>query len=575
MQRVGGPFERVLRGFVRNVAVPFYQRRLSRFQTVLNRACSHQREWLLRRISKCRETKFGRDHHFSTIQSVMDFRRQVPVSTYDYFSPYINAVARRDFQALLPPDEEVTRFTITTGSTGIPKLNPVTATWFREYRETWDLWGLKMLVDHPGYIGGKVIQMPGTWDMGKTEGGLPISMVSTLMSKYQHPIVKLFQAVPMCVCSDISDPVARFYTIIRLTAGDAISVVCQMNPGALVRLAEIGDQYRETLIRDIADGTLTTDLEIPNSVRQAIAGRITRPDCHKAMQFAKAVERDGHLYPRHYWPAPIVSCWLGGTAGFQSRYLSHYFGESPLREMGLVSSEGRHTIPIADDKPEGVLAATSNYYEFVPVAEIDSPDTRALEGHELEIDADYFMLMTTSSGYYRFNIGDIVRCRGFVGEAPLLEFLQKGDRCADLEGEKVTEIQFVQVADQVAHELGIRPRYVTVVPCRPKGTPPCYVVAIEYGDVPDRGLAQQYADRIDRGLIASNFLYRAKRREQVLGPLLVKRIPDGAWLQYLQREAARRGTGDAQYKHPALVLDSSWLDQFTAVDMISASIPAA
>ena len=557
------------------MAVPVYRRRLNRFDITLKRARSQQQEWLLRRVAKCRDTRFGRDHHFRDITSVADFRRHVPVSGYDYFAPYINAVARREFSALLPDDEVVTRFTITTGSTGIPKLNPVTANWFREYRETWDLWGLKMLVDHPSYIGGKVIQMPGTWDMGRTEGGLPISMVSTLMSRWQHPLVKPFQAVPMTVCSDIPDPVARFYTILRLTMGEPISVICQMNPGALVRLAEVGDQYRESLLRDIADGTLTKDLQIPDAVRQAIARRIRRPDRERAAHFAKVIASEGRLLPKDYWPAPIVSCWLGGTAGYQSRYLADYFGASPLREMGLVSSEGRHTIPLEDTKPEGVLACTCNFYEFVPVSEINSTNPIALEGHELQVDADYFMLMSTSGGYYRFNIGDIVRCRGFVGEAPVLEFLQKGDRCADLEGEKVTEIQFVQAADKAAAELSIRPRYLTVVPNRPTDGQPCYSVVVEHADVADTAVAQKFATRIDEELIGSNFLYRAKRREGVLGPLRLIRIVNGGWDEFLRREIARRGTGDAQYKHPALVLDPLWLNQFSCVDTIAAPVKAA
>ena len=66
--------------------------------------------------------------------------------------------------------------------------------------------------------------------------------------------------------------------------------------------------------------------------------------------------------------------------------------------------------------------------------------------HELQRDRDYSLVMTTHSGYFRFQIGDLMRCRGFVGEAPVLEFLQKSGRCGDLEGEKLTERQFLDAA---------------------------------------------------------------------------------------------------------------------------------
>jgi hypothetical protein len=240
--------------------------------------------------------------------------------------------------------------------------------------------------------------------------------------------------------------------------------------------------------------------------------------------------------------------------------------------MGLVSSEGRHTIPIADDKPEGVLAITAGFYEFLPVAEVDTPQPTVLEGHELEIGRDYSLLMTTSAGYYRFHIGDLVRCRGFVGEAPVLEFLQKVDRCGDLEGEKVTEHQFIQAAGDAAGALGIRLGYVTAIPWRPGREPPCYAVIIEHNDIADEALARRFLDALDRGLTEMNFLYRARRREGVLGPPRLVRIPKGAWGDFVQAEVDRRGTGDVQYKHPGLVQDASWLQRFTLVDTVTLDV---
>ncbi len=190
-------------------------------------------------------------------------------------------------------------------------------------------------------------------------------------------------------------------------------------------------------------------------------------------------------------------------------------------------------------------------------------------GHELVEGHDYYLLMTTSSGYYRFNIGDIVRCRGFVGQAPLLEFLQKGDRCGDLEGEKVTEHQFVQAAGDAAGALGIHLGYVTAVPVRPLRELPCYFIVVEHGDIPDGNQAQDFLEAVDRGLSAANFLYSGRRREQVLGPPRLWRIPTGAWSQYVESEIARRGTGDVQYKHPGLVQDATLLDRFSDVDIVT------
>ncbi len=558
---------RVLSVVARRVVVPAYARRFQKFERLLHEARRVQRDMLFGWLRRCRDSRFGRDHGFAEINSLEDYRRRVPISRYDYFAPYINAVARGEFTALFPPEERVERFTITTGTTGAPKLNPVTRPWLKEYRKSWDLWGGKMLYDHLPKVGDKIVQMIGSWNMGRTPGDIPISMVSALLARQQRAIVQPFYAIPNEI-TDIQDPVSRYYATLRLSMAERIGLIVLMNPGTLLRLAQLGDEHRESLIRDIRDGTLSTAFDIPAEIHARLSRRARRGNPARARELERIVETTGRLYPKDYWPQPIIACWLGGTAGYQARYLPEYFGDVPMRDQGLVSSEGRHTIPFEDNKPQGPLAISNGFYEFVAVDEIESTQPIAMEGHELEVDRDYFIVMTTYSGYFRFNIGDIVRCRGFMGEAPLLEFLQKGDRCGDLEGEKVTEHQFLEAASDAAQKLGIRLGNVTAVPTRPGRELPCYVIVVEHGNMPGIDTAHHFLEETDRRLRASNFLYSARRREKVLGPLRLWRIANGAWAQFIQAEVERRGTGEAHYKHPALVQDAKWLEQFQPVDRV-------
>ena len=368
-----------------------------RFHRQMQQADRQQQHWLLTRIRKCEATDFGRKHGFSTIRSLEDFRRQVPVSEYDYFAPYIDQVAAGKPGALIPSSEKLLRFTITTGSSGTPKLNPVTNVWLKEYKAAWGIWGLKNFVDHSDRIGMRMLQMAGSWEMGRTPGGYSISMVSALLARIQNPALRPFYAIPSDL-NDVKDPLARYYAALRIGMLDRIGWIILMNPGTLIRLAEIGDEHKESLIRDIRDGTLSDKLEIPAGIRAAIAHRISRKDPRGAQRLERIVAETGRLYPRDYWSNPVITCWLGGTAGYQSRYLADYFGPSPLRDMGLVSSEGRHTIPIADDRPEGVPSLVSGFYEYIPVHEIHAPDPTVLQGHELLEGQEYYLLMTTSAG---------------------------------------------------------------------------------------------------------------------------------------------------------------------------------
>src|SRR5690606_21757004 len=128
------------------------------------------------------------------------------------------------------------------------------------------------------------------------------------------------------------------------------------------------------------------------------------------------VDRTGHLYPKDVWPSlGMIGCWLGGPLTAYLRYFPEYFGDVPRRDLGLVASECRMTIPMVDDSPAGVLDLFGTFFEFIPAGELDSSDRTVLLAHELVEGQDYPILLTTSSGLYRYEIQDIVRCVGFHG----------------------------------------------------------------------------------------------------------------------------------------------------------------
>ncbi len=92
------------------------------------------------KVRRHAESEFGRDHGFSCIRSVDDFRRQVPVADYDYYRPYIERVKRGELGAMFAPGTNVLMFALTSGTTSASKFIPVTRQFFDEYRRGWFLW---------------------------------------------------------------------------------------------------------------------------------------------------------------------------------------------------------------------------------------------------------------------------------------------------------------------------------------------------------------------------------------------------------------------------------------------------
>src|SRR5262245_16174238 len=82
------------------VAFPV-RRQLAAFESATQRPREVQEELLRRILAAQSNTDFGREHHFREIRTIEDFRRNLPVSPYEYFEPYIQRVQRGEFNALL------------------------------------------------------------------------------------------------------------------------------------------------------------------------------------------------------------------------------------------------------------------------------------------------------------------------------------------------------------------------------------------------------------------------------------------------------------------------------------------
>lgn len=567
-------FRSAAAAFANALVIPYYRRKLDRFGVTLSQSRSIQRSSLLAKVRRCADSRFGRIHGFSTIKTVEDFRNRVPISKYDYFAPYIQAVSEGHIEALFPASEKILAFGCTTGTTGEPKLNPITSTWLREYKRSWQVWGVKAIIEHPEMIGTKILQLAGPSRLDQSKTGLSIGMVSAVATRFQSRAIRSFYATPAAV-SDIGNSLAKYYTTLRLAMVSPVGFLVAITPANLIRLAEVSDAHREDLIRDIHDGTLCRDIEVPPELRRELDARIRIPRPRRARELERVIERTGALFPKDYWPLSLISCWLGGTVGYQSRDLNRYYGTTPARDLGLVSTEGRHTIPLHDDSPDGVLAVDGSFYEFVPLEEAKSPRRRAFECHELEPGCDYSLVMTTSSGLYRYDIDDVVRCKGYVGEAPLLEFLHKGDHCSDMEGEKISGYQLAQAVEIAARELQLHVDCFTAVAVRGKGEASYYALLVEKPVIEDQAVIKRFLRLVDRQLIRQNVMYAGKRNDNYIGAPKLVRLAAGTWSRFAEAEMRRRGTGDSQYKHPTLVLEGSWLEQFQPVDTVSVDDPGS
>lgn len=545
---------------VKILAIPV-RRRLAAFERATHTPEAVQSDLLRRILAYQANTAFGKDHHFADVRSIADLRKLVPVRGYDYVEPYMKRVLKGETSALLA-DKKIHMFAMTSGTTATRKYIPVTDQYLADYKRGWNLWGLRCYRDHPEIRLRPIVQMSGDWQEFLTETGIPCGAVTGLTAQMQMRIIRWIYTVPAIV-GKVKDPAAKYYLALRLSVPRRAGMIIAANPSTLVNLARAGDAEKETLLRDIRDGTLSDRFDIPPEVRAAVAGTIAKRNLERVSQLEEIVRRTGTLYPKDYWPSDcLIGNWTGGSVGSYLRHFPKYYGDTPVRDVGLIASEGRMTIPMDDGTPSGVLDISSHVFEFIPEEEGESKNPTVLSAHELQEGRTYYILLTTAYGLYRYNIFDVVRCTGYFNKTPLVEFLSKGAHVANITGEKVSEHHVTAAMGDVLRQMNLNLTAYSVAPCWDDEMP-YYGLFIEGSDLLSRQQGLDLTRALEQRLAVVNIEYAAKRESQRLGPMRLFLLPPQSWQQWDRQRLLRTGGSLDQYKHPCLIVDPKFRESVT------------
>ncbi|MGI9455197.1 MAG: GH3 auxin-responsive promoter family protein, partial [Aeoliella sp.] len=387
---------------LRAAILRFKSHQVERYIARAAQARSIQQRVLLEKISRNASSDFGRRHGFSSIHDVASFRDQIPISDYEVYRPYIDRVMRGDIEAMFARGTRVLMFAMTSGTTSAPKQLPVTNTFYREYRRSWQLWGTGVFRDHPSLLHRQTLQLSSDWQLEESTSGVPCGNISGLAATSRPFYMKRIFALPACVIK-IRDFAAKHYTSLRLSmASDNVGMLITANPSTLVEFARRSNRQAESIIRDIHDGGVTSTMDIPTAVRDQLRPRL-RPNPSRARELDALLARRGALLPQDFWPhLELIATWTGGSVGVYLPQLEQYYGDVAIRDHGMSASEGRMSIPFANDTPDGILDFAHHFFEFIPEEEYEKSNPTVLEAHELQPDRNYFILLTTSGGLYRY-----------------------------------------------------------------------------------------------------------------------------------------------------------------------------
>lgn len=518
-----------------------------RWEQLTAKSREAQKTLLLHLIRRNQSTAFGRDHGFNSIESLADYRKRVPISDYERFRPYIDRVKSGASASLT--QEATSMFTLTSGTTGEPKLIPITPSTQERHGKLTRLWYYRASIDHRRCFSGKLLGIVSPAIEGRTSGGIPFGSASGLIFQSSPRWIKNAYLAASEV-SEIKDFEAKYYVIMRLAVERNITFIGTPNPSTILRLVETADRRKEEILRDINDGAISSNVALPPDIRARLSKQLGK-NMARAKELESFVTRHGRLRPMEYWPGlRLVGCWKGGTVGVRLKEFTRWFAEqTPVRDLGYMASEAQMSLPISDAGSAGILAIDANFYEFIPEPEIGSPNPTTLACDELEEGGVYYLILTTPGGLYRYDINDVIRVTGFYNQTPLIEFVRKGRDVTNLTGEKLHVNQLIQAVEEAQRATGLVVRHYRAFADVEKSRY-AFLVEFDGATLPKKALSG-LLNELDSRLHQLNVEYAQKRESLRLGAPVLWVMKPG-WFERKASSTLQLATGDVQFKSQLL-----------------------
>jgi GH3 auxin-responsive promoter len=364
-----------------------------RFLTALKNVQTQQRDFLAEMINHNSGTEFGISHNFDRILNLADFRKAVPIRTYEGFAPFIERIERGEQNVLTAAS--VIAFEETGGSFSGGKLIPYTHGSLTAFRSAILPWLSDLLRRRPGIMMGSVYSAisPATRQKRTTQGGVPIGLPSD----------------------------------------------------AAYLGADLIEAFAELLAVPIAVGDIPTVPEWQNASRSALS---QRDDLSFVSVWSPTfwLELVAPFEPNEIsavWPKlDTISCWTDGPSELFSKQILQKFPSVNVDSKGLLSTESAITVPMGNEY--GCLPAIrSSFLEY-----IDSTGKEHLT-EELTSGVNYRVVITTPGGLYRYDTGDVVKCVSVKDDVPRLAFEGRGGLFSDMVGEKISDVFASQVLKNI------------------------------------------------------------------------------------------------------------------------------
>jgi len=497
-----------------------------------------QRKVLAALLSSNKDTRFGVEHGFGDTRDPQRFQERVPVREYEQLRPYIDAQRRTGIDALT--NEAPLFYAQTSGSTGVPKLIPITRRMLTLHKREQALFScLQYRACHQAF-GGKAWGIMGASVEGRLDTGHVVGSVSGHLYRSLPRTVQRRFVVPPEV-SAIADYELKYRVILRLALNEPyVTYIGTPNPSTFLRLIDLLNEERDRFERSVATGAFDELDLLDPALRRSVADRIGASPI-----MARRLAQRGELTFADVWPdIRLMTTWTGGSCGIAlSRLRGKLPKDATVMELGYQSTEFRGSLALTAETPAGLPPLHHHFFEFVEQDAWDGgrPSFQLLE--DLQPGRTYYVIVTTASGLYRYFMNDLIEVTGKFRHTPLVRFVQKGKGVTSLTGEKLYESQVIESVADIAARRGLVPAFFTMVADEQASA---YRLFVESADGCSPG-TESFAEELDERLGQLNIEYHSKRASGRLKPIDLIWLRRGAG-EAFKASCVRAGQREGQYK---------------------------
>ncbi|GHT52980.1 hypothetical protein FACS1894106_2930 [Spirochaetia bacterium] len=517
-----------------------------------------QAETLRGILEYAKDSVYGKEHHYAEILGASTaeelfalYQKNVKINDYEDFRPYVERHKHGESDVLFPGKPRM--YATTSGTTKEPKWIPVTERYYSEvYKSMNQTWLGNLILNKPKMFYGPCASIVGKAIEGAAPDGTVYGSISGVM---QRDIPKFMQAIhtaPAAVFK-ISDYKARYYAVMRMAIERNTHGIITANPSTLVEMQKNANEFYDDYVEDIEKGTLSRKFPISDEIRSELEPKL-KPNPKRAKELRALKEKYGEVLPKHYWPdMQVVNVWFcGNTQIYFEKIKNSFPKDCVFHEFSYFASECRAGVVLKSGTQDTVCFGHKVYFEFIHESELEKANPVITQMYEVKPGQRYCMLITTSSGLYRYNMNDLLEITGYYNQFPTLKFIQKINGTVSLTGEKLHERQFIEAVQAVEQVTRYKVAFFVGFADAVNSN---YRFYYEFADqtITD-AQAREFTEKVDAELQLYNMEYKEKRASNRLKAPETYLLQNESFEQFKSR-CIDQGFRDGQFKVNLLMQD--------------------